>query len=78
MIAVRFFAAARDAADVAVTEVEATTTAELTDALELAFGPRMAQVLAVSALMAGGRRLLPSDSLAPGAQVDVLPPFAGG
>ncbi len=78
MVTVRFFAAAREAAGTPETTVEAATAAELTDALEAAFGPRMAQVLAVSSLMASGRRLLAADELAPDSQIDVLPPFAGG
>ncbi len=78
MITVRLFAAAREAAGTPETTVEAATAAELTDALEAAFGPRMAQVLAVSSLLASGRRLQPTDDLLPGTQVDVLPPFAGG
>lgn len=79
MIEVRLFAAARDAAGgEARVEVEAADVATVVAVLADRFGPRMAEVLALSTLVSDGVRLCSADSLASDATVDVLPPFAGG
>ncbi len=78
MVTVHFFAAAREAAGVTQADVDAATTSALVDALSAQFGPRLAEVLAVSSLMTGGRRLTDTEDLSAGREVDVLPPFAGG
>lgn len=78
VVTVQFFAAAREAAHAAHEEVPATTAAELVAALQSRHGERMGHVLAVSTLLVAGERATPDTPLAPGAVVDVLPPFAGG
>lgn len=78
MIAVRFYAAARDAAGRSECQVDAADTTSLQAALADRFGEPMARVLAVSSLVSAGTRLSPDDPLPPDATVDVLPPFAGG
>ncbi len=80
-VVVRFFAGARAAAGVAEDKIElpdGATVATLVGRLVEQHGPRLARVLAASTLLldetAGG----PERTLHDGAQVDVLPPFAGG
>lgn len=76
---VRFFAGAADAAGQESREVpDGLTVGELMDLLGSG-NDRLAQVVAVSSLLADGARVSEaSASLAGVAQVDVLPPFAGG
>ncbi|HEY3868528.1 MAG TPA: MoaD/ThiS family protein [Actinocrinis sp.] len=81
----RYWAAAREAAGAAQEEVTATTLAE---ALSAAIVSRGAQGKALAGVFAHcsylvdgnpvGRRDPDSVRLAPGAVVEVLPPFAGG
>jgi molybdopterin converting factor small subunit len=78
MAHVRFFAAAREAAGCEAIEVSCTSAADLRTALTDRFGNRMTAVLAVSSLLSGGVRLGTDDPLPVDAEVDVLPPFAGG
>ncbi len=80
-VVVQFFAGAAAAAGVARESVQlpgGATVATLIDQLSTAHGPGLARVLAVSSFLldevAGG----PERALYDGAQVDVLPPFAGG
>ena len=78
---VRLFAAARAAADGrAEVAVEPGPLAGIVASLVAAHPPRLAEVLAISALVSDGVRLDPTDhaAVAPGAVIDVLPPFAGG
>jgi sulfur-carrier protein len=80
-VTVRLFAAARAAASGRdVVEVPAGRLDALVAELAAAHPPRLAEVLSVSTLVCDGVRLdatCPME-LAPGAVIDVLPPFAGG
>ncbi|MDO5082306.1 MoaD/ThiS family protein [Arachnia propionica] len=77
---VRFFAGAMEAAGTEETEVvaEGMSAAEVVESLGRG-NPRLAEVLRVSSLLADGVRVndLALD-LTGVAQLDVLPPFAGG
>ena len=84
-VLVRYFAAAAEAAgveeerfDLAGTETpEGPTLGELRDALVARYGAPMARVVANGSFLVDG--VVRRDPGAPlGAQVDVLPPFAGG
>lgn len=76
MVAIRFFAAAREAAGSASVEV---ATGPIGQRLaELGLGPRFEEVLAASTLLCDGQRLTLDQEVADHASVDVLPPFAGG
>ena len=80
-VLVRYFAAAAEAAGVEEETLPAgeagATVGELRELLVTRYGPIMARVVANgSFLIDGVVQREPSASL--GAQVDVLPPFAGG
>jgi molybdopterin synthase sulfur carrier subunit len=84
-VLVRYFAAAAEAAgveeerlDLAGTETfEGLTLGELRDALVERYGAPMARVVSTGSFLVDG--VVRRDAAAPiGAQVDVLPPFAGG
>lgn len=80
-VEVRLYAAARAAAGgVDSTRLSAPTLVTLRDALTLAHGPRMAQVLASCSFLLDGVSVAhDTDALLDGVHtVDVLPPFAGG
>ena len=74
------FASARAAAGAAEVHMAPGPTAEVLAALAAGLPPRFADVLAVSSLVADGRRLdhTSLDADPGGTIVDVLPPFAGG
>ncbi len=78
---IRYFAGAAEAAGLLEEVVEAdfaVSAAELVDQLG-ADRERLARVLAVATLLVNGHPLHAREELiAPDAQVDVLPPFAGG
>ncbi len=73
----RYWAGARAAAGVEVEQVSAATLAELVTRVGSA-RPALAPVLAVSSFLRGGIRLDGAAELAPGDEIEVLPPFAGG
>ncbi len=80
-VLVRYFAGAKAAAGTSSERVELDAPADLATLVALfadQHGPAMARVLTASSFLldevAGGRDWALSD----GAQVDVLPPFAGG
>lgn len=79
-VLVRYFAAAAEAAGVDEERLElagATTVGELRDALVVRYGAAMARVVANGSFLVDG--VVRRDPATPvGAQVDVLPPFAGG
>jgi molybdopterin converting factor small subunit len=80
-VEVRFYAAARAAADgLDGTRLRAPTLAALRDALTRAHGPRMAQVLGTCSFLLDGVSVAPDEDapLDAVSTVDVLPPFAGG
>ena len=75
-VTVRYWAGAKRAAGVATESVTAGTLAELRRLL--AARPELAGVAAVASFLVDGRQADDDAVLADGAEVDVLPPFAGG
>lgn len=76
MVTVRFFAAAREAAG--TDRIEIAPGPVIPALLGLDLGHRFAEVLGVCSVVSDGYRLGPHDSVPDDAQVDILPPFAGG
>ncbi|MCU1669800.1 MAG: thiamine S protein [Blastococcus sp.] len=78
-VTVRYFAGARAASGVDTETRTAASLGELVGQLVDAHGERLERVLtACSFLVDGTQTRDRAMSLAPGAVVDVLPPFAGG
>lgn len=78
-VTVRYFAGARAASGVDTETRDAASLDQLVGQIVDAHGARMATVLtACSFLVDGTQTRNRSLELAPGAVVDVLPPFAGG
>jgi len=78
-VTVRYFAGARAAAGVESETRDAGTLDELVEQIVEAHGEGLGKVLtACSFLVDGTQTRDRSLALAPGAVVDVLPPFAGG
>jgi molybdopterin converting factor small subunit len=78
-VTVRYFAGARAASGVDTETRTAASLGELVGQLVDAHGERLERVLtACSFLVDGTQTRDRTMSLAPGAVVDVLPPFAGG
>jgi molybdopterin synthase sulfur carrier subunit len=80
-ITVCFFAGAQAAAGhaaQALTLAEPITLTSLTDELARQHGEQLARVLNVSSFLIDGEAASPGTRIRDGAQVDVLPPFAGG
>ena len=77
-VTVRFFAGARAAAGVREAEVAARDLDELKAVLGETYGEGLARVLKVSSFLVDGVVARDGGTLAAGAVVDVLPPFAGG
>jgi molybdopterin converting factor small subunit len=78
-ITVRYFAGARAAAGVDTENRDAATLGELVGQLVGDHGEKLERVLtACSVLVDGTTTRDRAVALAPGAVVDVLPPFAGG
>ncbi|RKT52309.1 MoaD/ThiS family protein [Saccharothrix australiensis] len=81
-LTVRYFAGARAAAGVADEDVElpgAPTVAQVLDAVRARHGDGLARVLAACSFLVDGVAVRDHGVAVPsGAQVDVLPPFAGG
>lgn len=78
---VRLFAALRDAAGASVVEVEATTVAEVIEALGAAHGEVMARRLATATVFVDDVAVRDHRStmdVRDAAEVVVVPPFAGG
>ncbi|MCW2697956.1 MAG: moaD [Modestobacter sp.] len=79
MITVRYFAGARAAVGIDSETREAATLDDLVGQIVDAHGERLERVLtACSFLVDGTSTRDRALALAPGAVVDVLPPFAGG
>ncbi|GAB2676507.1 MoaD/ThiS family protein [Kribbella swartbergensis] len=76
-VTIRYFAAARAAAGESSATAEAASIRELISTVS-AGRPELARVLGICTFLLDGRRADPSTPLHPGAQVDALPPFAGG
>ena len=75
---VRFWAAARAAAGRAEQAYDAATLGAVIAALEAEHGPALAKVLAHCSFLVDGVRARPELPLVEGADIEVLPPFAGG
>ena len=75
---VRFWAAARAAAGRAEQAYDAATLGAVVAALEAEHGPSLAKVLAHCSFLVDGVRAGPDFALPEGADIEVLPPFAGG
>lgn len=72
------FAAARVAAGTGRTVVAARTVGDALDLARQRFGPEFGAVLDGSRVWLNGAPTLPTDRLAPGDEVAVLPPVSGG
>jgi molybdopterin converting factor small subunit len=78
-VTVRYFAGARAAAGVETEARQAATLADLVGQLVADHGVRLEKVLTACSFLVDGAQARDRDvPLAPGAVVDVLPPFAGG
>jgi sulfur-carrier protein len=78
-VTVRYFAGARAASGVDTEIRTAGTLDELVGQLVDAHGERLARILTACSFLVDGTTTRDRSSvLAPGAVVDVLPPFAGG
>ncbi|TDD20495.1 MoaD/ThiS family protein [Kribbella turkmenica] len=76
-VTIRYFAAARAAAGESSATAEAASIRDLIGAVS-ADRPELARVLGICTFLLDGQRADPSTPLHAGAQVDALPPFAGG
>ena len=75
-VTVRYWAGAKRAAGVETESLTAGTVAELRRQLE--HRPELAKVAGVASFLVDGQRAGENTVLHEGAEVDVLPPFAGG
>jgi sulfur-carrier protein len=86
LITVRYWAAARSAAGVATDQIEVRGALSLGEVVRRAAAlhpdTRLPDVLRICSVLVGDRPVSTSDPdavpVAPGAQVEFLPPFAGG
>jgi len=76
-VTIRYFAAARSAAGRSTATAEATSIRDLVTTVS-ADRPELARVLSICTFLLNGERADPTTLLSAGAQVDALPPFAGG
>jgi molybdopterin converting factor small subunit len=75
-VTVRYWAGAKRAAGVEKESLTADTIPELRDLL--AARPELSKVAAVASFLVDGQQAGENTVLHEGAEVDVLPPFAGG
>ena len=76
-VTIRYFAAARAAAGESSATADAASIRDLIGTVS-ADRPELARVLGICTFLLDGRRVDLAAPLHPGAQVDALPPFAGG
>ncbi|ADB30079.1 thiamineS protein [Kribbella flavida DSM 17836] len=76
-VTIRYFAAARAAAGESTATAQAASVKELIGTVSQG-RPELARVLGICTFLLDGERVDPSTPLTDGAQVDALPPFAGG
>jgi molybdopterin converting factor small subunit len=76
-VTIRYFAAARSAAGESTATAEAGSVGDLVSTVSSG-RPELARVLSICTFLLDGERVDLSAQLEPGAQVDALPPFAGG
>ncbi len=75
---VRYFAQAREAAGTAEEVVAGSTVGEVLAAAVARHGERLSAVVASSAVWVDGEPAGPTDPVAEGAELAVLPPVSGG
>ena len=75
-VTVRYWAGAQRAAGVERESLTAGTVGELRRQLEVR--PELARIAAVASFLVDGQQAGETTALSDGAEVDVLPPFAGG
>ena len=75
-VTVRYWAGAQRAAGIASESLTVTTIAELRDVLRAR--PELARVAEVASFLVDGQQAGDTSALHDGAEIDVLPPFAGG
>jgi sulfur-carrier protein len=75
-VTVRYWAGAQRAAGVESESLTAATVGELRDLL--AGRPALARIAGVASFLVDGQQAGDTTKLSDGAEVDVLPPFAGG
>lgn len=78
MVTVRYWAGARAAAGVAEERLAGVATVDDLVTHLAESRPGLLAVLPVCSVLVGGRASTGADQIAPGAVVEVLPPFAGG
>jgi sulfur-carrier protein len=76
-VTIRYFAAARSAAGESTATADAASIRELIATVSTD-RPELARILNVCTFLLDGERADPTTPLHPGAQIDALPPFAGG
>jgi sulfur-carrier protein len=76
-VTIRYFAAARAAAGESIATADAASIRELIAAVSTD-RPELARVLSICTFLLDGERADPTTPLRAGAQIDALPPFAGG
>jgi sulfur-carrier protein len=76
-VTIRYFAAARTAAGESTATADAASIRDLIGTVS-ADRPELARVLGICTFLLDGQRAEPATPLHAGAQVDALPPFAGG
>jgi len=78
VVAVRLFAAAREAAGTAQDRITGRTVGDVLDAAVARYGEAFAAVLATSRVWVNGSPAARADPVAEGDEVAVLPPVSGG
>lgn len=69
---------AHEAAGVRRAQIEGETLAEVMATAVTRFGPRFAEVLAVSRLWVNGENASPDQAVGPSDEIAVVPPVSGG
>ena len=77
-VALRLFAAAREAAGTRDAEISGRTVGEVLEAAVARYGEGFAAVLRTSRVWLNGSPAERTDPVAPGDEVAVLPPVSGG
>ena len=75
-VTVRYWAGAQRAAGVERESLTAATVGDLR--AQLAARPALARVAAVASFLVDGQQASEATALRQGAEIDILPPFAGG
>lgn len=78
MVKVRLFAGLRETAGTAQLEMEGATVGEVVEALEQRFGPEFSRRMETARVWRNGDEANPSDPVADGDEVALIPPVSGG